>query len=244
MGIASATCGSSTRCHSPARSGRWVSRSTGRTMAPMPNVARNLAKAASAAAGSRHEGSSRSPCAPWSGAVAVTATVTPHTGACSVQSSSRARQRSSNGMTRANGWGRRTSRVTVWVRPALGMAPRASSSARVMATTAAERPSPTSSPTNRSSAARTRKSTGSMVGTLGHNSAATARAASSRANTGRRGSSPWANRQAVTPVAPHRRSTSSVASAANAPTVRNPSACSVSRRSSSMGTMPNGAGAR
>ena len=60
VGTRSSEC--STSSHAPARSGACESRRTGRTTESLPSVARNRASAASAAAGSRHAGASRSPC--------------------------------------------------------------------------------------------------------------------------------------------------------------------------------------
>ena len=114
----------------------------------------------------------------------------------------------------------------------------------MIATAAAPRPSATSPRTSRSSAARTRKSTGSIDAVGVASSALTHRSASARVSTGRRPSSPCASRQAAIPSGPHRRSTSASSSAANAPTVRNPSATSDDRSSPSIGTKESGAGAR
>ena len=255
--LPSAVCrlSSVTSTHAPHFSGRYSSHAIGLTTLPAPSVARNRSKAASAAAGSLHAAASRSPCSAPSGAVAVTVTVTALTGAVSVHWSSIARQRSKSGATRATGFAGRTSRVTVCTNSPLtrcpslltvpaGIALRASSSVSVMAMAAAARPSCTSASTSWPSAARTMKSTGSIVAALIASSVLTKRAASVRASTGRRGSSPLASRQLSSPSAPQRRSTSPGSSAASAPAVRRPSETSDSRNSSSMETSESGAHAR
>ena len=197
---------------------------------PAPSAPRRRASAASAAAGSRQAEARRSPCSAAEGALSLTRSVTAATGASRVQVSSMARQRSKSGTARAIGRAGRTSRVTR----------RPSSRVRVMVSAAAASPSAASARTRRSREARTRKSTGSSVGELVASSWTIVRGSSVRARVARRGSSPQASRQAVSPSAPQRRSTSSGSSAEKAPAVVSPRAVSASRSSASIGSKASG----